>query len=57
MSDDASTPDASLPLAVLEWIDGVCRDFEAAWRPDGRQLASGSFDRTVKVWLVAELLA
>jgi WD40 repeat protein len=24
--------------------------FSVAWSPDGRQLASGSFDRSIRVW-------
>ena len=32
MSDGTDSNDASLPLAALERIEGVCLDFEAAWQ-------------------------
>jgi eukaryotic-like serine/threonine-protein kinase len=36
MRDDSKVKDLSLPLAVLEWIDRVCLDFEAAWKKGHR---------------------
>jgi WD40 repeat protein len=38
-------------LEVLRGHDDVV--FSLAWRPDGKQLASGSFDKTVRLWDVA----
>ena len=32
MIDDPRVKDDSLSLPVLEWIDRVCLEFEAAWR-------------------------
>jgi uncharacterized protein (TIGR03067 family) len=31
MTNDSKVQDQSLPLAVLEWMDRVCLEFEAAW--------------------------
>src|SRR5207237_8939908 len=38
-------------LEVLRGHDDVV--FSLAWRPDGKQLASGSFDKPVRLWDVA----
>ena len=50
---DPPTPHPSLPytlthLQTLEGHDGIV--WSVAWSPDGTQLASGSADRTVRVW-------
>ena len=41
---------SSLPLLIRVLTFPDCRVFSVGWSPDGKQIASGSGDNTIKIW-------